>query len=117
MRIFTRSLLSLALAAACTLITINSFGAAKNAPKDTALRGKITAVNAEAKTITIAGRTLNVDDTTEISVSGKPGKLEDLKPGTDAAITTFKLGEKVMAVKIKTGSVAATAAPAKKKKK
>ena len=80
------------------------------------MRGKITAVDKDAKTLTIAGYTLNVDDTTEISSSGKPAKLEELKPGTEATVTTFKLGEKVMAVKIKTGTVAPTAAPAKKKK-
>lgn len=116
MRSLTRSLLALALAIAFAVFTNDASAADKKAPKDNSLRGKITAVDKDAKTLTIAGYTLNVDDTTEISNSGKPGKLEDLKPGTEATVTTFKLGEKVMAVKIKTGAVAPTAAPAKKKK-
>ena len=116
MRSLTRSLLALALAIAFAVVTNNASAADKKAPKDNSLRGKITAVDKDAKTLTIAGYTLNVDDTTEISSSGKPAKLEELKPGTEATVTTFKLGEKVMAVKIKTGTVAPTAAPAKKKK-
>lgn len=116
MRSLTRSLLALAVATAFSLFTADASAADKKAPKDNSLHGKITAVDKEAKTLTLAGYTVNVDDTTEISSSGRPGKLEDLKPGTEATVTTFKLGEKVMAVKIKTGAVAPSAAPAKKKK-
>jgi len=115
MRSLTRSLLALALAIAFTASINNTSAADKKAPKDNSLRDTITAVDKEAKTLTIAGYTLNVDDTTEISNSGKPGKLEDLKPGTEATVATFKLGEKVMAVKIKTGAVAPSPAPVKKK--
>ena len=79
------------------------------------LRGKITAVDKEAKTLSIAGKTVTVDETTIITDSGKPAKFESLKVGTDATVNTFKLGEKLSAVSIKTGAVAATVAAPKKK--
>jgi len=116
MRSLTRPLLALAAATAFSLFTSDASAADKKAPKDNALRGKITAVDKAAKTITVAGKTLAVDDTTVITDSGKPAKLENLKVGTDATVNTFKLGEKLTAVSIKTGFVAATVAPAKKKK-
>ena len=88
----------------------------KKAPKDNALRGKISSVDKESKTITVGGRTVAVDETTVITDSGKPAKLKNLKAGTDATISTFMLGEKLTAVSIKTG-VVAVAVPAAKKKK
>ncbi len=117
MRLLTRSLLTLAVAFAFSLFTSDSPAADKKAPKDNALHGKITAVDKDAKTIEVAGKTVVVDDTTVITDSGKPIKLENLKTGTDATVSTFMLGEKLTAVSIKTGTVAATATPAPKKKK
>lgn len=116
MRLLTRSLFTLAAAIAFSCLTSNAPAADKKAPKDNALHGKITAVDQEAKTVTVAGKTVTVDDTTVITDSGKPGKLENLKPGTDATVSTFMLGGKLTAVSIKTGTVAATA-PARVKKK
>lgn len=116
MRTFTRSLLALASAIALTVITTAASAADKKAPKDAGLHGKITAVDKDAKTITVAGKVIAVDDTTVITDSGKPAKLESLKVGADATVATFKLGEKLTATSIKTGTVAA-AVPATKKKK
>ena len=116
MRSLTRSLLTLAAAIAFALLAPDASAAAKKMAPDTALHGKITAVDKEAKTISIAGKTLTVDETTVITDSGKPAKLENLKVGADATVSTFMLGEKLNAVSIKTGTVAATAAVPKKKK-
>ncbi len=116
MRPLTRSVLALAVAAAFTTFTPDASAAGKKGPADTGLHGKITAVDKDAKTITIAGKTLQIDDTTVITNAGKRAKLEDLKPGTDATVSTFKLGEKLTAVSIKTGVVAAVAPAVKKKK-
>ncbi len=113
MRSLFRSLLTLAVA--ITLV-LTADAADKKAPKDAGTRGKITAVDKDARTITIAGKVIAVDDTTVITDSGKPSKLENLKVGTDAAVATFKLGDKLTATSIKTGAVAATVAPTKKKK-
>ncbi|MEN9574057.1 MAG: hypothetical protein RL514_1912 [Verrucomicrobiota bacterium] len=116
MHSLTRSLLTLAAALAFTLLTPDASAAAKKMAPDTALHGKITAVDKEAKTIAIAGKTLTVDETTVITDSGKPAKFDSLKIGTEATVSTFMLGEKLNAVSIKTGVVAATAAAPKKKK-
>ncbi len=115
MRSLTRSLLTLAAAIACSVLTPAASAAAKKMAPDTALHGKITAVDKEAKTITIAGKTLAVDETTVITDSGKPSKLENIKVGADATVSTFMLGEKLNAVSIKTGAVAGTATVPKKK--
>lgn len=117
MRTLIRSLLALTVTLAFSVFTSDASAADKKAPKDNALHGKITAVDKDAKTITVAGKTLVVDDTTVITDSGKPTKLENLKPGTDATVSTFMLGEKLTAVNIKTGVVAAAAPAAVKKKK
>ena len=117
MRPLNRFLLALAVAAAFSLFTADAAAAGKKGPVDNALKGKITAVDNEAKTITIAGKTVTVDDTTVITDAGKPVKLENLKAGTDATVSTFLLGEKLTAVSIKTGTVAAAAGAAPRKKK
>jgi len=116
MRSFTRSLLALASAIALTLTSTDASAADKKAPKDAGLHGKITAVDKDAKTITVAGKVIAVDDTTVITDSGKPAKLDNLKVGTDATVATFKLGDKLTATSIKTGTVAAAAPTTKKKK-
>jgi Cu/Ag efflux protein CusF len=111
-----RLLLSLATAIAFTFTATDAAAADKKAPKDAGTHGKITAVDKEAKTITVAGKVIAVDDTTVITDSGKPAKLTDLKVGTDATVATFKLGDKLTATSIKTGTVSAAVAPTKKKK-
>jgi Cu/Ag efflux protein CusF len=116
MRTLIRSLLTLAAAIALTFTTFAASAADKKAPKDAGTYGKITAVDKDAKTITIAGKVIAVDDTTVITDSGKPAKLENLKVGTDATVATFKLGDKLTATSIKTGAVAAAVPTTKKKK-
>lgn len=117
MRTLTRSLLALAAALAFSILAPDASAAAKKGPVDKPTIGKITAVDKEAKTITVGSTVIAVDDTTIITNSGKPAKLEDLKTGTDATVSVFMLGEKLTAVNIKTGVVAATAPAAVKKKK
>lgn len=116
MRSLTRSLLALAVATVFSLFTSDASAADKKTPKDAGLYGKITAVDKDAKTVTVAGKTVTVDDTTLITDSGKPAKLENLKVGTDATVATFMLGGKLTATSIKTGVVAATVPAVKKKK-
>lgn len=113
---YRQILLVVALAITTLLSTAVSHAAAKAVPKGDGLFGKITAVDTTAKTITLGGKVIVVDETTVITESGKPAKFESLKTGTDATVATFKLGEKLTAVSIKTGVVPA-AAPATKKKK
>ena len=117
MHSITRHLLALVSVIAITLVATNVSAADKKAPKDAGTNGKITAVDKEAKTITVGGRVIAVDDTTVITDSGKPAKFENLKVGADATVATFKLGEKLTATSIKTGTVPAAAPPATKKKK
>lgn len=117
MRTLTRSLLALAAAFAFIALTPDASAAAKKGPVDKPVTGKISAVDKEGKTITVADRMIAVDDTTIITNAGKPAKLEDLKVGTEASVSVFLLGEKVTAVSIKTGTVAATATAVPKKKK
>ena len=117
MRSITRSILALAFAAAFSLLTTDASAAAKKGPVDKPIVGKISAVDKEAKTITVADRVIVVDDTSIITNAGKPAKFEDLKTGTDATISVFMLGEKLTATNIKTGTVAATATAVPKKKK
>ena len=116
MHLLPRSILALAFAAVLSFSTSGTSAADKKAPKDNALRGKISSVDKEAKTITVGGTTVTVDETTVITDSGKPAKLENLKAGTEAAINTFMLGEKLIAVSIKIGVVAVPTPAAKKKK-
>ncbi len=117
MHLLTRSLFAIAAAVAFSIFTPEASAAAKKGPVDKPVAGKITAVDKEAKTISVGDRVIAVDETTIITNSGKPAKLEDLKPGTEATVSVFMLGEKVTAVSIKTGTVAPTAAAAVKKKK
>ncbi|MFM8470643.1 MAG: hypothetical protein ACKODH_11870 [Limisphaerales bacterium] len=117
MQPLTRSLLTLAVAFTFALVAPEASAAAKKGPVDKPVIGKITAVDKEGKTITVADRMIAVDETSVITKSVKPAKLEDLKVGTDATVSTFLLGEKLTAVSIKTGTVAPTAAAVPKKKK
>ena len=117
MHIITRSILALAAAAAFVTFTSEASAAAKKGPVDKPIVGKISAVDKDAKTITVADRVIVVDDTSIITNSGKPAKFEDLKTGTEATVSVFMLGEKLTATNIKTGVVAPTATAAPKKKK
>lgn len=116
MHTLNRSLLTLVAVIALTFTATTASAADKKAPKDAGTNGKITAVDKDAKTITVGGKVIAVDDTTVITDSGKPAKLENLKVGADATVATFKLGDKLTATSIKTGAIAA-AVPTNKKKK
>ena len=111
-----RFLLSLVTAIALTVSATDASAADKKASTDAGTHGKITAVDKDAKTITVAGKVIAVDDTTVITDSGKPAKFADLKVGTEATVATFKLGDKLTATSIKTGAVAAAVPTTKKKK-
>jgi hypothetical protein len=109
--------------AACTLILPSTAEAAKKdkgGGKDSGLKGNISAIDKEAKSLTVGGKVVTADETTMITRSGKPGAFGDLKVGEAAEVTTFMLGEKLTAVTIKVGpppaTSGATATPKKKKK-
>ena len=92
----------------------------KGAGKDNGLKGNISAIDKEAKSITVGGKVVSTDETTVITRSGKPGAFADLKMGEAAEVSTFMLGEKLTAVTIKVGpppAGGATASEAPKKKK
>jgi|GEM_PF-780026 len=95
----------------------------KGAPTlDNSLKGGITAVDKEAGTITVAGKTLTIDSTTMITKDGRAAALADLAIGTQVTVTTFMQGDKLTAVTIKTGAIGVTSnstseTPKKKKKK
>lgn len=110
------SSLAIAIAISLAATNANTSAADKKAPTDTGIHGKISAVDKEAKTITVGGKTVTVDDTTVITDAGKPTKFENLKTGSDTTISTFMLGGKLTAVSIKTGVVAVPLPAAKKKK-
>ncbi|MBM3875140.1 MAG: hypothetical protein FJ386_00250 [Verrucomicrobia bacterium] len=81
------------------------------------LNGAITAVNKADKTFSIAGKTVGVDSTTIITRDGNPATFDTLKNGEQAAVSTFTQADKLLAVSIKIGKVAATIPPPVKKKK
>ena len=80
----------------------------KGVEKDMGIKGKITAVDPAAKTITIAGRTVFIDSTTEIFRSGRLVALKDIHVGNDAQVNTLLLADKLTASSIRLG-VPATA--------
>jgi len=81
------------------------------------LNGALTAVNKADKTFSIAGKTVGVDATTIITRDGNPVTFDTLKNGEQAAVNTFTQADKLLAVSIKIGKVAAVVpAPVKKKK-
>ena len=117
MHTLTRSLLALAAVFALTVFTSTASAAAKKGPVDKPVVGKITAIDKDAKTVTVGDRVISVDDTTTISNAGKLAKFEDLKTGEDATVSVFMLGEKLTATNLKVGKVAANTAALPKKKK
>ena len=107
----------MAAALALSVFVPSASAAAKKGPVDKPVTGKITAIDKEAKTVTVGDRVIAVDDTTIITNSGKLAKFEELKTGVDATVSVFMLGEKLTATNLKTGTVAATAGAVVKKKK
>ena len=84
--------------------------------KDGALpfTGKITAVDAAAKTVTLSGekaRVLNVTSETRITKDGQPATFADAKVGEEVAGAYREMDGKLNAVSLRVGP-----APAKKKK-
>jgi hypothetical protein len=71
--------------AAVTVLPIAAADApAKDAPaRPLPFRGKIDAVNKQAKTFKINDRTFNVTSETKISKDGKPATLDDVVAGLD----------------------------------
>ena len=107
---------------AATLFTTLVFGTAttaqaqkkKGVEKDMGIKGKITAVDATAKTITIAGKTVFIDSTTEIFKSGRLVQMNAILVGTEAQVNTLLLADKLTASSIRLG-VPATEGKAPKK--
>ncbi len=102
-----------------TALSVGTVGTAQAKPKkgvekDTGIKGKITAVDATAKTFTIANKTVYVDSTTEIFKSGKLVALTAVPVGSDALVNTVLLADKLTATSIRLG-VPAPALPVSKK--
>ena len=112
-----RSLVVLAVAGAFAVFTPSASAAAKKVPTDKPVTGKISAIDKEAKAITVGDKVIAVDETSIITTSGKPAKFEDLKTGQEASVSVFRLGEKLTATNVKVGTVAAAATALPKKKK
>jgi hypothetical protein len=105
--------ISFILLCAVAIVTSPSVALAQRDNTDAGFSGKVTAVDAKAKTITITpsarsggeAKTFTVTDTTKIEVEGKAGTLADVKmdmmakviPGADpnsAAAITAKTGKR-----------------------
>lgn len=93
----------LASVCAAALVFGSSVGFADE-DKDKGVRGKVTAVDAEAKTVTVETKdkeshTLNVTDDTKIKVGDKEGSLSDLKEGHN--VNVKKDGDQVKAITVR----------------
>ncbi len=75
----------------------------KGVEKDMGVKGKITAIDAVAKTITIAGKTVFIDSTTEIFKSGRLVAMKDITVGSEAQVNTLLLADKLTASSIRLG--------------
>ncbi|MBI5773635.1 MAG: hypothetical protein HZA89_07830 [Verrucomicrobia bacterium] len=90
----------------------------KGPPPDPGTRGAITAVTTAAPAgITVGGKEILVDDTTTITLDGRPAKLKDVKAGMFAQINTFTLGDRLTAVSIRAFTKAPPDTGKDKKKK
>lgn len=98
-----KKMLSLCLIAACAAIAAPPVGAADKKPapaeagkaakgKSLPFTGKLTAVDKQAKTITVGERVFQITSETRITKSGKPATLEDGVVGEEAA-GSYKTGE------------------------
>jgi hypothetical protein len=66
-------------------VTVLSASAADAPARAVPFRGKIDAVDKQAKTFKINDRTFNVTSDTRIMKAGKPGTFDDVKVGEDAS--------------------------------
>jgi hypothetical protein len=102
----------------CFATSMPAFAQKKQGEKGAgALTGPITNVNKADKTFAIAGRQVGVDATTIITRDGNPINFEDIKNGEQASVSTFTQADKLLAVSVKIGKVAAIVPPPTKKKK
>ncbi len=117
MRKFIFQLFTAGLFAALVCVTtVEAQAQKKGAPKDTSIQGKITEVDRAAKTITIAGKTVIVDSTTEIFKSGRLVGLDAIPVGIEAKVSTVTLADKLTAVSIRLGVTVAAGQEPKRKK-
>lgn len=128
MRKSINSLLSLTLLAAFAFVAPATSYAAKGKkgePAEPALTGKISAVDKEAKTVTVDSKVITIDSTTSIiSTAGQVLALDKLKVGDHVQISTVNLANKLTAVTVRVGNPVSAASdagsdakPKKKKKK
>ena len=89
----------------------------KGVEKDTGIKGKITAIDTAAKTITVAGKTVFIDSTTEIFRAGKLIALNAVRVGSDAQVNTVLLADKLTATSVRLGTTAAAGTEPKKEPK
>jgi hypothetical protein len=66
-------------------------------------RGKITAIDKTAKTVTVGERVFQVNSETRLMKAGKPATLDDAAVGEDVGISYKKDGEKLIAISMRFG--------------
>ena len=66
-------------------------------------RGKVTAIDKTAKTVTVGERVFHVNAETKLMKAGKPATLEDVVVGEDAGLFYKKDGEKLVALSMRFG--------------
>lgn len=113
-----KKMLSLCLIAACAAIAAPRLGAADKKPapaeakkavkaKIIPFTGKLTAVDKQAKTITVGERVFQITSETRISKAGKPAILEDGVVGEEVAgAYRSAAGDKLEATTVRFGAKA-----------
>ncbi len=115
LRIAVLSLLSAAIAFAPAQVNAQDkkkedSTAEKDAPKEgkkkgegLPARGKVTAIDKTAKTVTVGERVFHVTSETRLMKAGKPATLDDAAVGEDVGIFYKKDGEKMVALSMRFG--------------
>lgn len=90
----------------------------KGPPKDPGIRGVINAVTTGTPaSLTVDKKEIQVDETTTITLEGRPVKLKEIKPGLFAQVSTYTLGDKLTAVSVRVSTKAPADDGTRKKKK
>lgn len=66
-------------------------------------RGKVTAIDKSAKTVTVGERVFHITSETRLTKAGKPATLDDAAVGEDVGIFYKKDGEKLVALSARFG--------------
>jgi len=110
----------LLVASVICVLPVSAASKKKGSSPDPGIRGAVTAVTTTSPaSIIVSGKDIQVDDTTTITLDGRPAKLKDLKVGIFAQVNTFTLGDQLTAISIRAFTKAPpdTGKDKKKKKK